>query len=137
MAAKNPYRSFVDGFVQLLREGGACSPTELSGPERPAVARDAPKALIFAPHPDDEVIIGGLPLRLLRELKIDVVMWQLLWEAAWIDRSSAGGSCKTVAIISGSGCLRPGNADWRELTRPLERRILKTGPHRSGRSPGY
>jgi N-acetylglucosamine malate deacetylase 1 len=30
-------------------------------------------ALIFAPHPDDEVIIGGLPLRLLRELKINVV----------------------------------------------------------------
>ncbi|MFZ0711635.1 MAG: PIG-L family deacetylase, partial [Terrimicrobiaceae bacterium] len=26
-----------------------------------------------APHPDDEVIIGGLPLRLLRELKINVV----------------------------------------------------------------
>ena len=33
----------------------------------------APKALIFAPHPDDEVIIGGLPLRLLRELKMNVV----------------------------------------------------------------
>jgi len=33
----------------------------------------APSVLIFAPHPDDEVIIGGLPLRLLRELKLKVV----------------------------------------------------------------
>jgi LmbE family N-acetylglucosaminyl deacetylase len=37
------------------------------------VAANAPTALIFAPHPDDEVIIGGLPLRLLRELKLNVV----------------------------------------------------------------
>ena len=37
------------------------------------MAAGARTALIFAPHPDDEVIIGGLPLRLLRELKIDVV----------------------------------------------------------------
>ena len=37
------------------------------------MATGARTALIFAPHPDDEVIIGGLPLRLLRELKIDVV----------------------------------------------------------------
>ncbi|MDX2108734.1 MAG: PIG-L family deacetylase [Verrucomicrobiota bacterium] len=28
---------------------------------------DAPTALIFSPHPDDEVIIGGWPLRLLRQ----------------------------------------------------------------------
>ena len=37
------------------------------------MATGARTALIFAPHPDDEVIIGGLPLRLLRELKINVV----------------------------------------------------------------
>ena len=29
--------------------------------------------LIFAPHPDDEVIIGGLALRLLRELQMNVI----------------------------------------------------------------
>ena len=41
--------------------------------EKPVLAPDAPKALIFSPHPDDEVIIGGLPLRLLRELKMNVI----------------------------------------------------------------
>jgi hypothetical protein len=70
MATNNPYRAFVDGFVRLLTEDGAFGATGLARPDRPLVAADAPKALIFAPHPDDEVIIGGLPLRLLRELKI-------------------------------------------------------------------
>ena len=73
MATDNPYRAFVDGFVRLLTENGAFGATGFARPDRPPVAAGAPKALIFAPHPDDEVIIGGLPLRLLRELKIDVV----------------------------------------------------------------
>jgi N-acetylglucosamine malate deacetylase 1 len=73
MATDNPYRAFVDSFVRLLTEDRAIGATELARPDRPLVATDAPKALIFAPHPDDEVIIGGLPLRLLRELKMNVV----------------------------------------------------------------
>ncbi len=68
-----PYRAFVDGFVRLLSENRALSATGLARPERPPVAAGAPKVLIFAPHPDDEVIIGGLPLRLLRELQMNVV----------------------------------------------------------------
>ena len=40
---------------------------------RPQPAPDAPKALIFSPHPDDEVIIGALPLRLLREARWNVI----------------------------------------------------------------
>jgi N-acetylglucosamine malate deacetylase 1 len=69
----NPYRAFVDDFVRVLTENRASSTTNLARPDRPSVAADAPKVLIFAPHPDDEVIIGGLPLRLLRELKMNVV----------------------------------------------------------------
>ncbi len=69
----NPYRNFVDGFVRLLTENRALSVTGLGRAERPPVAAGAPKVLIFAPHPDDEVIIGGLPLRLLRELQMNVV----------------------------------------------------------------
>jgi N-acetylglucosamine malate deacetylase 1 len=73
MALNNPYQAFVDGFARLLTEGAALSPAGLTLPARTPVATGAPTALIFAPHPDDEVIIGGLPLRLLRELKINVV----------------------------------------------------------------
>ena len=73
MAVTNPYQTFVDSFARLLAEGRAIGSEGLVRPPRRAVAVGAPTALIFAPHPDDEVIIGGLPLRLLRELKIDVV----------------------------------------------------------------
>jgi len=34
---------------------------------------NAPRVLIFSPHPDDECITGGLALRLLREAKWNVV----------------------------------------------------------------
>jgi N-acetylglucosamine malate deacetylase 1 len=73
MTPNNPYRAFVDGFDRLLADAKALDMTNLARPDRPSLPADAPKALIFAPHPDDEVIIGGLPLRLLRELKINVV----------------------------------------------------------------
>ena len=73
MTAKNPYRAFVDGFGRLLTDTAPFDAGALVPPPRPPVPADAPKVLIFAPHPDDEVIIGGLPLRLLRELKMNVV----------------------------------------------------------------
>jgi hypothetical protein len=67
VATNNPYQALVDGFARLLTKGEAISPVGLIPPERPSVAPNMPTTLIFAPHPDDEVIIGGLPLRLLRE----------------------------------------------------------------------
>jgi LmbE family N-acetylglucosaminyl deacetylase len=73
MATNNPYQSLVDGFARLLSEGETISPVPLLAPERPAMAVDVPKVLIFSPHPDDEVIIGGLSLRLLREQKLNVI----------------------------------------------------------------
>ena len=42
-------------------------------PRHPKVPDHAPKALIFSPHPDDECIVGGLALRLLREAKWNVI----------------------------------------------------------------
>ena len=98
MTASNPYRAFVDGFVRLLNENQAFSATALAPPERPQVAADAPKVLIFAPHPDDEVIIGGLPLRLLRELKMNVI---------------------NVAVTLGSRVDRQAER-WKELTHCCE-----------------
>jgi N-acetylglucosamine malate deacetylase 1 len=73
METENPYQALVESFARLLSEGEALSPPRPIPPERLPVAADAPRALIFAPHPDDEVIIGGLPLRLLRELKLNVI----------------------------------------------------------------
>lgn len=61
----HPYVDFVHRFTQLMDEGQACPMggfPPLCGP-RP----DGPEVLIFAPHPDDESIVGALSLRLLRE----------------------------------------------------------------------
>jgi LmbE family N-acetylglucosaminyl deacetylase len=69
----NPYQQFVSALVQLAT-GGKSLP--LGGiPPRPAQPPrlDAPVALIFSPHPDDECIIGGLALRLMREKHFRIV----------------------------------------------------------------
>ncbi len=63
-------------------------------PERPQPSPTAPKALIFSPHPDDEVIVGGLALRLFRELT-----WNVL----------------NVAVTQGSNKARQPER-WDELT---------------------
>src|SRR5271157_1504432 len=73
MATNNPYQALVDGYARLLTEGETLRTPGLIPAERPSIAADKPTALIFAPHPDDEVIIGGLPLRLLREQKLKVI----------------------------------------------------------------
>ena len=57
MAATNPYRDFVAGFARLLADGAEIGAVPDDAPPR-AAAAGAPKALIFAPHPDDEVIVG-------------------------------------------------------------------------------
>lgn len=69
---ENPYRAWVESFVAALRTGEAIGTAPI------AVAESAPrttgaKVLLFSPHPDDEVITGGLPLRLMRELGAGVV----------------------------------------------------------------
>lgn len=69
----HPYRQFVADVARLSREARQLPLGGLAPAPRPALAPDAPVALIFAPHPDDECIIGGLPLRLLREAKMRVV----------------------------------------------------------------
>lgn len=69
----NPYEAFVSEFAQIVRKNKGLPLGGLPMPPKRKLAADAPKALIFAPHPDDEVIIGGLPLRLLREKGMNVI----------------------------------------------------------------
>ncbi|MFM1770311.1 MAG: hypothetical protein RJA22_2840 [Verrucomicrobiota bacterium] len=89
----NPYAAFVAGLGRLLREAKATPLGGLPAPAHPAPPPDAPCALIFSPHPDDEVIIGGLPLRLRRESR-----WRVL----------------NVAVTQGSNKARQGPR-WQEL----------------------
>jgi LmbE family N-acetylglucosaminyl deacetylase len=62
------YRGYVERFLELeaagtsLPQGAPADP-----PARPAARPDAPCALLFSPHPDDECIAGAWPLRLRLE----------------------------------------------------------------------
>jgi LmbE family N-acetylglucosaminyl deacetylase len=62
-----PYYDYVSALARLVREGKSLPLGGFPVPAHPAPAADAPVALIFSPHPDDEVIIGALAMRLQRE----------------------------------------------------------------------
>ena len=88
-----PYHRYVAELARLVRDGkelplGGFAPAPGTRP-----AADAPRALIFSPHPDDECIIGGLALRLQREAGMRVV---------------------NVAVTQGSNKARQ-QARWEEL----------------------
>ena len=70
----NPYHQFAAAFAKLITDGkllplGEVRPPHPSKPAPP----DAPAAVIFSPHPDDECIIGGLALRLMREAETRII----------------------------------------------------------------
>ena len=72
----NPYIALVEAHNALLQKTDAplfSNLDELGHAPKAELAADAPIAMIFAPHPDDECIIGGLPLRLGREAGFKVI----------------------------------------------------------------
>lgn len=69
----NPYKQMVKEYERLLKEGKGYPLGEFEFPATPELPPDAPKAIIFAPHPDDETIVGGLALRLLRQAKFRII----------------------------------------------------------------
>jgi LmbE family N-acetylglucosaminyl deacetylase len=72
-AAMNPYHSFVSQFARLVAEGKTLPLGGIPPQTRKRPAPGTPAALIFSPHPDDECIVGGLALRLMRETGMRIV----------------------------------------------------------------
>jgi LmbE family N-acetylglucosaminyl deacetylase len=94
----NPYLRFVSDIDRLFRDGKQYPLGGFTALPRPVLRPDAPRVLIFSPHPDDECIIGGLALRLLRE---------------------AGMRVLNVAVTQGSRADRQAGR-WRELEAACE-----------------
>jgi LmbE family N-acetylglucosaminyl deacetylase len=65
--AANPYHPFVSSFAGIIREGKSLPLGGIPAPAKSGHKPDAPVVIIFSPHPDDECVVGGLPLRLMRE----------------------------------------------------------------------
>src|SRR4051812_45638205 len=69
----NPYFTFVSNFAELIARGKSLPLGNIPPPTKSAPDPNAPVCLIFSPHPDDECIIGGLALRLMREAGMRVI----------------------------------------------------------------
>jgi LmbE family N-acetylglucosaminyl deacetylase len=69
----NPYLPLASEYARLTRAGQTHPLGGLLPAPAPILPADAPRALVFSPHPDDECITGGLALRLLRQAGMNVV----------------------------------------------------------------
>ena len=69
----NTYHELVEQFASALKDGKQIPLGGFDPLPRPNLPENAPKILIFSPHPDDEAIIGALPLRLMRESGMRVI----------------------------------------------------------------
>ncbi len=69
---KNPYLDYVEKLERWIDDGRKL-PLGSMPPASSKMAANAPRALVFSPHPDDECIVGCLPLRLLREKGMKMV----------------------------------------------------------------
>lgn len=69
----NPYLHFVSEFGRLMKQGKNLPLGNFPRLTPPNLPEDAPRVLIFSPHPDDECIIGGLALRLMRQCQMQVL----------------------------------------------------------------
>ncbi len=78
----------------------------------------APKALIFSPHPDDECIVGGLALRLLREAKWNVINVAVTLGGKIARRTERLGELRGACDFLGFGLAV---ADWDDVN-PTARR---------------
>jgi len=69
----NPYHRYVSELARLIKDGRGFPLGGFPMPPKPTITSNAPPALIFSPHPDDECIIGGLAVRLMREAGVRVI----------------------------------------------------------------
>ncbi len=90
----NPYVNWVRDLENWMAQGTRIEPNAVAVPEVAVEALPAPGGvLLFSPHPDDECIVGALPLRLARE---------------------AGFAVTTIAVTLGSNRARRAGR-WDEL----------------------
>jgi LmbE family N-acetylglucosaminyl deacetylase len=105
-----PYHKLVTQYVELLKQGRTLPLGDFAPAPRVKTAPDAPKALFFAPHPDDECISGGIAVRLMRQGRFHVI---------------------NVAVTLGSKRERQAErlAELRQACEYLGFELLTTGEH--------
>jgi LmbE family N-acetylglucosaminyl deacetylase len=69
----NPYFHLVSEYARLQTEGKSYPLGDFTPAQHPELKKGAFRILLFSPHPDDECIVSGLALRLLRESGMEVI----------------------------------------------------------------
>ncbi|HOX55735.1 MAG TPA: PIG-L family deacetylase [Candidatus Paceibacterota bacterium] len=68
-----PYHQLVSDYARLLKQGRTFPLGTFPPAPRVEIPPNAPKALFFAPHPDDECIVGALAVRLMRQARMNLI----------------------------------------------------------------
>ncbi|WP_306601622.1 PIG-L deacetylase family protein [Geothrix sp. 21YS21S-2] len=84
----HPYTHYVEEYVKLQEEARTMPLGDLAPAHAPRLMDNAPRVLVFAPHPDDESITGALTLRLRRELNYRVCVVAVT-QGSRVDRQEA------------------------------------------------
>jgi len=117
----NPFQKFVSEYARLF-QGGKKLPAghPQKFPRHRRVPANAPIVLIFSPHPDDECIVGGLALRLLRETK---TKWNVINVAVTLGGKKGRRAARLRELRDACDFLGFGLAvaDWEDIN-PVARR---------------
>ena len=139
----NPYEQLVEEYARLFREGKKFPLGGFPPAPRPKANSDTPRALIFSPHPDDECIIGALPLRLLREARMNVIniavtlgsnvvrrterLRELVWACSHVGfglRPAAKSGLERITVAS----REKDKALWKDAVAPIADILERTRP---------
>lgn len=106
----NPYAHLVAEYARFFRAGKDYPLGGFPPLPRPQALPNAPVGLIFSPHPDDECIVGGLAVRLMRE---------------------SGWTIRNVAVTQGSNRERQAArlSELRDACNHLGLGLIQTAPN--------
>ena len=139
----NSIQEFITEYARLLADARSIPLGQLPIPAHPAPDPSAPRVLLFSPHPDDEVIIGGLPLRLRRELRWNVLNVAVTLGSQHARRSERLAELRACCAYIGFGLIetKPGGlegihfktrtsqtAAWDQSVRCLEEILREQKP---------
>lgn len=151
------WRPFVQAFVDAYGLGVRLSEDPVSPPQTEVEAspNHGPVVVLCSPHPDDEMLTGALPLRLLRQCGARVVNLALTLgsaparqEARWQELLAAcqvvGFHCRALPTPTGFVLKDgPGGRGWHEAVGNLAALLDELGPgllflpHREDHHPAH
>ena len=112
---QDAYTPWLAQFAALMRADLPTPPTQPAQAQTPP-ALDAPVCLIFSPHPDDECIVGGLPLRLRREAGWRVINVAITLGSNKARRAPRWAELQAACDYLGFECLLPAEGGLEQLS---------------------